>query len=95
MNVEELRRDFPLLGRSVYGKPLVYLDNTATSQTPREVVEAIDNMYFHHKANVHRGVFSISQEATESQEATRESVREYINAASAKEVSSPAEPPRP
>lgn len=86
MNVEELRRDFPLLGRSVYGKPLVYLDNTATSQTPREVVEAIDNMYFHHKANVHRGVFSISQEATESQEATRESVREYINAASAKEV---------
>lgn len=86
MNVEELRRDFPLLERSVYGKPLVYLDNTATSQTPREVVEAIDNMYFHHKANVHRGVFSISQEATEMQEATRESVREYINAASAKEV---------
>ncbi len=86
MNVEKLREDFPILRRTVYGKPLVYLDNTATSQTPREVVEAVENMYYTHKANVHRGVFSISQEATELQEASRESVREYINAASSKEV---------
>lgn len=86
MNVEKLREDFPILRRTVYGKPLVYLDNTATSQTPREVVEAVENMYYTHKANVHRGVFSISQEATELQEASRERVREYINAASSKEV---------
>ncbi len=86
MNIEELRKDFPMLGREVYGKPLVYLDNTATSQTPREVVEAIERMYYGHKANVHRGVFSISQEATEMQEATRESVREYVNAASTREI---------
>ena len=80
-DVEALRRDYPILERQVYGKPLIYLDNTATSQTPREVVEAIDNMYFSHKANVHRGVFSISQESTAMQEATREKVREHINAA--------------
>lgn len=86
MNVEKLREDFPILRRTVYGKPLIYLDNTATSQTPREVVEMIDRMYDTHKANVHRGVFSISQEATELQEASRESVREYVNAASSKEV---------
>lgn len=86
MNVEKLREDFPILRRTVYGKPLIYLDNTATSQTPREVVEMIDRMYDTHKANVHRGVFSISQEATELQEASRESVREYINAESSKEV---------
>ena len=86
MNVEKLREDFPILRRTVYGKPLIYLDNTATSQTPREVVEAVENMYYTHKANVHRGVFSISQEATELQEATRECVRDYINAASSKEV---------
>lgn len=85
-DVEALRRDFPILSREVYGKPLIYLDNTATSQTPREVVEAVDNMYYHHKANVHRGVFSISQEATAMMEATREKVRAYINAASTREV---------
>ncbi len=85
-DVEALRRDFPILDREVYGRKLVYLDNTATSQTPRQVVEAIDEMYFNHKANVHRGVFSIAQEATERLEATREKVREYINAASTSEV---------
>ncbi len=86
MNVTELRKDFPMLERTVYGKPLVYLDNAATSQTPREVVKAIERMYYSHKANVHRGVFSISQEATEMQEATRESVRAYINAATTREI---------
>ena len=52
-----IRKDFPILSRKIYGKPLVYLDNTATSQTPRCVVEAVERMYFEHKANVHRGVF--------------------------------------
>lgn len=85
-SVEELRKEFPILDRKIYGKPLVYLDNTATSQTPRQVVEAIEAMYFEHKANVHRGVHSISQEATGMMEATREKVRAYINAASTSEV---------
>lgn len=79
-DVQRLRQDFPILNRKVYGRPLIYLDNTATSQTPRTVVEAIDGMYFNTKANVHRGVFSISQEATDLQEATRERVRRFINA---------------
>ena len=85
-DVERIREDFPILSRTVYGKPLIYLDNTATSQTPRCVVEAIEDMYYLHKANVHRGVFSISQEATAMQEATRSKVRDYINAASDSEI---------
>ena len=85
-DVKALRRDFPILDRTVYGKPLVYLDNTATSQTPRCVVEAIQRMYYNNKANVHRGVHSLSQEATDMQEATRERVRRFINAESVEEV---------
>lgn len=85
-DVNALRRDFPILERTVFGKPLVYLDNTATSQTPRQVVEAIDTMYFTHKANVHRGVHALSQEATNLQEQARESVRKFINAASTREI---------
>lgn len=85
-SVDDLRKEFPILSRNVYGRPLVYLDNTATSQTPRRVVEAIDDMYYQHKANVHRGVFSISQESTSMMEATRERVRTYINAASTREI---------
>lgn len=80
------RDDFPILRRHVAGHPLVYLDNTATTQTPRQVVEAINAMYFNTKANVHRGVHTISQEATELQERTRERVRRFINAASTEEV---------
>lgn len=85
-SVDDLCKEFPILSRNVYGRPLVYLDNTATSQTPRRVVEAIDDMYYQHKANVHRGVFSISQESTSMMEATRERVRAYINAASTHEI---------
>jgi cysteine desulfurase/selenocysteine lyase len=85
-DVEALRRDFPILQREFYGKPLIYLDNAATSQTPQVVVDAIADMYAHHKANVHRGVSSLSQEATAMQEATREKVRAYINAASTAEI---------
>ena len=85
-NVEKIRRDFPGLDRSFYGHPMVYLDNTATSQTPRQVVEEIERLYYNHKANVHRGVSSISQEATDRQEATRRRVAEWIGAGSVEEV---------
>lgn len=86
LNVNELRKDFPILSRTIYGKPLVYLDNTATTQTPKCVVEAIENMYYNKKANVHRGVHTLSQEATDCQEATRERVRKFINAKSTQEI---------
>ena len=85
-DVEALRADFPILTRQVYGKELVYLDNAATSQTPRVVLDEIQRMYTHEKANVHRGVHCLSQEATASVESTREKVRQYINADSIEEV---------
>ena len=83
---EEIRELFPILSREVEGKPLVYLDNAATSQTPRPVVEAITEMYYKHKANVHRGVHTISQEATDLVESTREKVRKFIGAESTEEI---------
>lgn len=85
-NVDEIRNDFPILERQVWGKPLVYLDNTATSMTPRCVVDAIENVYYQHKANVHRGVHTLSQEATDLQETTRERVRQFINARLTEEI---------
>lgn len=85
-DVEKLREDYPILARKVYGKDMVYFDNTATSQTPRQVVEAVDRMYYEHKANVHRGVFFLSQEATDLMEAARDRVRGYINAPSREEI---------
>lgn len=85
-DIQAIRRDFPILDRKVFGKPLIYLDNTATSQTPRCVVDAIDSMYLEHKANVHRGVHALSQEATDLQETARERVRRMINASSVEEV---------
>ena len=86
LDIEAIRRDFPILGRTVYGRPLVYLDNTATSQTPRCVVDAVTDMYYRHKANVHRGVHCLSQEATDAMESSRERVREFINASSVEEI---------
>ncbi len=86
INIDTIRSQFPILDRRVYGRPLVYLDNTATSQTPRRVVEAIEQMYFNTKANVHRGVHTLSQEATDLQEHTRERVARYINAESTEEI---------
>lgn len=82
----KIRSQFPILERKVYGKELVYLDNTATSQTPLRVVDAIREMYTHTKANVHRGVFSISQEATDLMENSRRTVRDFINAGRESEV---------
>ncbi|MDE7135127.1 MAG: aminotransferase class V-fold PLP-dependent enzyme, partial [Muribaculaceae bacterium] len=86
MDIDKIRVQFPILNRKVYGKDLIYLDNTATSQTPRRVVDAISDMYETKKANVHRGVFSVSQEATDMMERSREHVRRFINASSIEEV---------
>jgi len=85
-DVQAIRSEFPILQRTVYGKPLIYLDNAATSQTPACVVQAITDMYASYKANVHRGVHTLSQEATEMQEHTRRRVRQFINAGSEQEV---------
>jgi cysteine desulfurase/selenocysteine lyase len=84
--ISSLRDQFPGLQRSVYGKPLIYLDNTATSQTPRCVVEAMNHTYYNYKANVHRGVHTLSQEMTAMQEAAREDVRKFIGATSTEEI---------
>ncbi len=80
------RKDFPILEREVYNRPLVYLDNAATTQKPRCVVDAIDEMYYHVNANVHRGIHFLSQRATDLHEAAREKVRAFINAKSTAEV---------
>ena len=85
-NVEEIRRDFPILGRQVYNRPLVYLDNGATTQKPRCVVDAMVNEYYNVNANVHRGVHFLSQQATELHEQSRETVRRFINARSTSEI---------
>lgn len=84
--VGELRRDFPILSREIHGRPLIYFDNTASTQTPRQVVDAIETMYYKHKANVHRGVHTLSQEATDMMELTRRHVARFIGAKSSCEV---------
>ncbi len=84
--ISDIRNDFPILSRKVYGKELVYLDNSASSQTPRCVVDSINRSYFETKANVHRGVHLLSQQATDALEATRALVRDYINAPSSEEI---------
>ncbi|MEG1766050.1 MAG: cysteine desulfurase [Muribaculaceae bacterium] len=86
IDINKIREDFPILKREVSGNPLIYLDNTATSQTPMCVVDGIDEMYCNTKANVHRGVHTLSQEATDLVEKSREKVREYINAESIQEI---------
>lgn len=85
-DVEALRREYPILERKVWEKPMIYLDNAATSQTPRCVVEAVDHMYFTQKANVHRGVHCMSQEAMASMEAARECARRFVGADSTDEI---------
>ena len=85
-DINKIREDFPILSREVYGKPLIYLDNGATTQKPRCVVEAITNEYYSVNANVHRGVHFLSQQATELHEASRETVRRFINARSTNEI---------
>lgn len=85
-DVEKIRADFPILQRKVYGRPLVYLDNSATTQKPHQVVDALVNEYYSVNANVHRGVHFLSQQATELHEASRETVRRFLNARSASEI---------
>ena len=85
-DINKIREDFPILHRTVEGAPLVYLDNAATSQTPRCVVDSISRMYYEHKANVHRGVHTLAQEATDLMEEARRKVRCFINATSTEEI---------
>lgn len=85
-NIYQIRKDFPILSREVYGKPLVYLDNSATTQKPRIVVDAIANEYYSENANVHRGVHFLSQQATELHESARAKIAKFLNASSPSEI---------
>lgn len=85
-DIEKVRQDFPILSREIYGKPLVYLDNAATTQKPLCVLDAMREEYLNVNANVHRGVHYLSQKATDLHEAARETVRQFINAKSTNEV---------
>src|SRR3989337_2976978 len=85
-DVEKIRKDFPILSRTIHGKPLVYLDSAATSQKPRAVLEAMDDYYERHNANVHRGVHTLSDEATTMVERARDKVAKFIGAAAREEV---------
>ncbi len=85
-DIQKIREDFPILSRTVYGKPLIYLDNGATTQKPKCVVDAIIDEYYSVNANVHRGVHFLSQQATNLHEASRETVRKFINARSISEI---------
>ncbi len=86
IDVDNIRKDFPILGREVYGKPLVYLDNAATTQKPQCVIDCISDAYRNVNANVHRGIHFLSQEATDMMEAARENVRSFIGAGSTEEI---------
>jgi cysteine desulfurase/selenocysteine lyase len=85
-DVQEIRKDFPILARQVQGKPLVYLDNAATSQKPEVVIEAMSDYYRRYNANIHRGVHTLAEEATEAYEGARRKVARFINAYSPREV---------
>ncbi len=85
-DVQKIRQDFPILSEKVYGKPLVYFDNAATTQKPYPVIRQIEEGYRLHNANVHRGIHFLSQQATEAHEAARETVRSFIHAASSDEI---------
>ena len=86
MDIKKIREDFPILSRTVYGKPLIYFDNGATTQKPRLVIDSLVDEYYSVNANVHRGVHYLSQQATELHEASRATVREFINARSINEI---------
>lgn len=85
-NVEEIRKDFPILSRKVNGQPLIYFDNAATSQKPQQVIDAIVDYYSNYNANIHRGVHALSQEATDAFEQAREKIRAYFNIKKSYEV---------
>ena len=85
-DIEAIRADFPILQQQVYGKPLVYLDNAATSQKPAKVIETLDSYYREYNANIHRGIHFLSERATSAYEGAREKVRQFMNAASTREI---------
>ncbi|MDG1778276.1 MAG: cysteine desulfurase [Flavobacteriaceae bacterium] len=85
-NVQEIRKDFPILNRKINGKPLVYFDNAATSQTPQQVIDVIVNYYSNYNANIHRGVHQLSQEATDKYEEARQIIQQHFNAKHAHEI---------
>lgn len=85
-DIQKIRADFPILSRKVNGHPLVYLDNAATSQTPTQVVDAIVDYYYHYNANIHRGVHTLSQEATDVYEAARHKLQKHFNAKESHEI---------
>ncbi len=86
IDIEAVRKDFPILSEKVYGKPLTYLDNAATTQKPRAVIEALTRFYSQENANIHRGVFCLSEQATKRFQSARHRVREFLNAPSEKEI---------
>ena len=86
MDISIIRKDFPILSREVYGKPLVYLDNAATTQKPKCVVDKIEEMYYTLNANIHRGVHFLSQQATDAHEASRVTIQKFIGAKSSNEI---------
>lgn len=86
LDIAKIRKDFPILQREVNGKPLVYFDNAATSQTPMQVIDCIVDYYTRYNANIHRGVHTLSQEATDAYEIAREKVRKHFNAAKTHEI---------
>ena len=86
IDIGAVRRDFPILSRQVHGRPLVYLDNAASSQKPRSVIEAERSLYEEYYANVHRGVHSLSQQSTDAYEAARAKTQAFLNAASTREI---------
>ena len=86
MDVQKIRKDFPILAREVNGKPLVYFDNAATSQTPVQVIDTIADYYKNYNANIHRGVHALSQEATDAYEAARQKIQKHLNAAHPHEI---------
>ena len=86
LNIDNIRKDFPILNREVNGKPLVYLDNAATSQTPQQVIDAIVDYYSNYNANIHRGVHALSQEATDKYEEARIKIQKHFNAKESYEI---------
>ena len=86
LDIAKIRSQFPILTKEIYHKPLIYLDNAATSQHPQCVIESITDSYYRVNANVHRGVHTLSIEATEAHEEARRRVQQYINARSAHEI---------
>ena len=85
-DVQTIRKDFPILNRQVNGKPLVYLDNAATSQTPKQVIDCIVDYYENYNANIHRGVHALSQEATDKYEQARQKIQNHFNADKSHEI---------